>query len=97
MRKARQTLAGRGKSLRVRCFFLEKDPVAYSKLKEFADSVSDAQLETRNTDLEGAIGDILKFVGQGGRGRVSVRLHRSDGVVWLRNDRNRSVASTQPR
>jgi three-Cys-motif partner protein len=66
LRKARQTLASHGHSLKLRCFFLEKDREAYAKLKEFADHASDAEIETRNCDLEEAIGEILKFVKRGG-------------------------------
>src|SRR5260370_212342 len=65
--KGRHKLATRGRTLKLRCFFPEQDPQAYAKLKEFADRASDAEIETRNCDLEGAIDDIVKFVGQGGR------------------------------
>ena len=68
LRTARQTLSARGRSLKLRCFFLEKDHQAYAQLKEFADQASDAEIETRNCGLEGAIDDIVKFVRAGGRG-----------------------------
>ncbi len=68
LRKARQTLAARGRTLKLRCFFLEKEPEPYSKLKQFADQQNDAEIETRNCDLESAINDIVKFARQGGRG-----------------------------
>ncbi len=47
--------------------FLERDAAAYARLKEFADKVSDVQVETRNSELAGAIGDVLDFVRRGGQ------------------------------
>ena len=44
LRKARETLAGQGKNIRIRCFFLEKDPFAYAKLKAFSDAIQDAEI-----------------------------------------------------
>jgi three-Cys-motif partner protein len=67
LRKARATLASRGQRVKLRCMFLEKSPSAYQKLKEFADSVTDAEVETRNSELAGAVGDILEFIKSGGR------------------------------
>jgi three-Cys-motif partner protein len=66
LRKARSTLAAQGRDLKLRCFFLEKDRRAYKMLKEFADQATDAQIETRNCDLEDAVSDVVNFVGQGG-------------------------------
>lgn len=55
-----------GKKLTLRCFFLEKNPSAYTKLKQFADQADDAKIDTKNKKLENAIQDILKFVQDGG-------------------------------
>lgn len=66
LRKARATHRAIGKELGLRCMFLERDAKAYTKLKEFADKVTDITVETRNSDLTGAIGDVLHFVNQGG-------------------------------
>ena len=55
-----------GKTLKLRCFFLEKNPSAYTKLKQFADQADDATIETKNKKLEDAIQDILSFVQDGG-------------------------------
>lgn len=70
LRLARQTHLNLkpGKALTLRCFFLEKDPSAYSKLKEFADKengIDGAQISTKNAALEDSISHILKFVAQG--------------------------------
>lgn len=66
LRKARDTLRSRGRDLALRCFFLEKDISAYARLKEFAESIQDATVDTRNSDLQAAIDDILQFVLRGG-------------------------------
>jgi three-Cys-motif partner protein len=66
LRKAQTTHKGRGKSIRLRCMFLEKDPGAYSKLKEFAGKVADIEVQTRNGELASSIPEVLAFVQQGG-------------------------------
>ncbi len=48
--------------LELRCFFLEKDPAAFAKLREFATSVRDAEITTKNATLEESISDIVAFV-----------------------------------
>ncbi|MBK5281504.1 MAG: three-Cys-motif partner protein TcmP [Nitrospiraceae bacterium] len=55
-----------GRTLKLRCFFLEKAPSAYTKLKQFADQIDGVTIETKNKKLENAIQDILKFVQDGG-------------------------------
>lgn len=62
LRKAQQTRQKLGKSLKLRCFFLEKDPKAYAKLKEFADGITDVDIAHKNAALEDSIDDILKFI-----------------------------------
>ena len=62
LRKARETLRKRGRDLTLRCFFLEKEPEPYARLREFADGIDDVQIETRKCELAGAIGDIVAFV-----------------------------------
>ena len=67
MRKARDVHRKRtGKTLKLRCFFLEKTPSAYTKLKQFADQQDDVKIDTKNKKLEDAIQDILNFVQDGG-------------------------------
>ena len=61
LRKARDTHRARGRDVRLRCFFLEKDPKAYQVLKQFADGVKDAEIETKNAELESAVDDIVEF------------------------------------
>lgn len=67
LRKARETHLAKGKDVKLRCFFLEKDPAAYDRLKQFADQIHDAEIETRNDELEASINAILAFVKRGGR------------------------------
>ena len=61
LRKARDTHHARGRDVRLRCLFLEKDPKAYKALKQFADGVADADVQTKNAELESAVDDIIQF------------------------------------
>ena len=67
LRKARDTHLARGRSIALRCFFIERELGPYRRLKQFADSVTDAEIETRNSLFEESIPQILKFVRKGGR------------------------------
>lgn len=67
LRKARQT----HKNLKIRCFFLEKKHESYSKLKAFADKITDAEIITRNATLEDSIPNIVSFLTCGGTGSFS--------------------------
>lgn len=62
LRKAQATLLGQGKSLRLRCFFLEKEPAAYQRLKQFCDAEQGIEIVTKNEELAEAIEAILSFV-----------------------------------
>jgi len=67
LRNARDTLAeSRGRQVRLRCFFLEKNRMAYVQLKEFTNNVTDVEIETKNATLEESIHDITDFVRRGG-------------------------------
>ena len=66
LRRARDTHRTRGRPIRLRCFFLEKDSVAYARLHEFADGITDATFVTRNATLEESIQAIVNFVSEGG-------------------------------
>jgi len=68
LREAKQTHAGRGRAIRLRCFFLEKEKSAFDKLQGFAACQKDAEIQCRNSDFETAIDEILQFVNAGGRG-----------------------------
>jgi three-Cys-motif partner protein len=66
LRKARDYSRANGRDVQVRCFFLERDREAFKKLKEFADEIDDAEVETTNAILEESIDSIVNFVGDGG-------------------------------
>lgn len=64
LRKAKAHLGeALGRDFALRCFFLERDPEAYRHLDQFARSVTDAEIATKNAALEDSVGDILTFVG----------------------------------
>lgn len=66
LRKARETHASRGRSIRLRCFFLEKDAEAFVQLEAFGKSVADAEVATRNASLEDSIAEVVAFINKGG-------------------------------
>lgn len=66
LRKARETHRLKGKKLKLRCFFLEKGPAAYARLKQFEEEIHDVEVETKNAELESSIDAITSFVRQGG-------------------------------
>jgi three-Cys-motif partner protein len=68
LRKAREVHRSQGRSLKLRCFFLEKTRSAYLKLKAYTDSINEDDLEIlpKNRKLEDAIPDIVRFVSEGG-------------------------------
>lgn len=61
LRKARDTRRARGRQVRFRCFFLEKDPRAYQSLRRFADGEKDVDIQTKNADLETSVNAIVRF------------------------------------
>lgn len=68
LRNARKVHRERtGRTLSLRCFFLEKTSSAYKRLKQYTDRIDDVEIETQNKPLESAIQDILNFVHDGGR------------------------------
>jgi three-Cys-motif partner protein len=62
LRRARDTHNSAGRPLKIRCVFVEKDPSAYQRLKAFADSVHDAEVQTVSGEFEDAISDIIDFI-----------------------------------
>jgi three-Cys-motif partner protein len=67
LRKARKVHRDRtGRTLKIRCFFLEKKRSAYDRLKHFTNQITDVEIEAKNKALEDAVQDILDFVKQGG-------------------------------
>src|SRR2546425_7018203 len=66
LRKAHETHAARNQDLSLRCLFLERNPEAFKRLKEFASSVTDAEVVALNSKLEDSIDKITDFVRRGG-------------------------------
>lgn len=66
LRKARDKYRQQGREVRMRCFFIERDPKAFPLLKDFADRIEDVEIETKNSEFEDAIGAIVRFVRAGG-------------------------------
>lgn len=67
LRKARRVHQDRtGRTLRLRCFFLESNRSAFAKLKQFTDKITDVEIKPENKKLEHAIPLILEFVKKGG-------------------------------
>ena len=75
LRKAREVHQNKGRSLKLRCLFLEKKKSAFLKLKQFAESVTDAEIETRNGALEDSVPLVEEFVRKGG--------HRSFPFIFV--------------
>lgn len=63
LKKARSTLLEMGRSLRIRCFFIESDSDAYSRLEEFAEKAREPgiEIETRRKRFEETIPEIIEF------------------------------------
>jgi len=67
LRKARRVHQDRtGRTLKLRCLFLEKTRSAFTKLKQFTDKITDVEIEAQNEKLEDAIPLMLEFVKRGG-------------------------------
>lgn len=67
LRKARETHANAGRKIRIRCLFIEKTDAAYARLKSFADSVDDTDIETIHGEFENHITSVIAFINAGGR------------------------------
>src|SRR3954464_13883672 len=66
LRAAREALRARGRSLKLRCFFIEASPKSYERLDQFARETSDAEVVTKNSEFIDAIPDIQAFLQAGG-------------------------------
>ncbi len=61
LRKARKTHKDRGRTIQIRCFFVEREKKPYKQLQAFAESVTDAEIKTKNAEFEGSIDDACAF------------------------------------
>lgn len=68
LRRARETMKTRGKTLKLRCFFIEKDREKFNRLEEHAkQNRADVEIQTYNGEFEAAIPAILDFIKAGGK------------------------------
>lgn len=61
LRSTRGILAERGKSPGMRCLFIEKDQVAFGKLRQYCERISDIEVTPRNWDLAARVPDVVRF------------------------------------
>jgi three-Cys-motif partner protein len=64
LRQVREGLAKVGRTPKIRCLFIEKDPRSYRALEAAVRHVTDIQIETLNGEFEHSIPQVLKFVGK---------------------------------
>lgn len=63
LREVRDGLAKVGRTPKIRCMFVEKEPGPYRALEAAVRDVTDIQIETLNGEFEHSIPEVLKFVG----------------------------------
>lgn len=62
LRAARDTVGQvHKKNLRIQCVFLEKDPMAFAKLRNYAAQQADAEVTALNLPFEEAVPELVKF------------------------------------
>ena len=64
LRQVREGLAKIGRTPKIRCLFVEKDPESYGALEAAVRHITDIQIQTLNGEFEQAIPEVLKFVGK---------------------------------
>ena len=64
LRQVREGLAKVGRTPKIRCLFIEKDPGSYRALEAAVRHITDIQVETLNGEFEHSIPQVLKFVGK---------------------------------
>jgi three-Cys-motif partner protein len=96
LRRARDTHRDLGRSLNIRCLFVEKDESAYRRLKEFADSVAgDVEVLTIPGEFESAIPEVIRFV-KSGKDTFPFTLIDPTGSSGFRMDVIRPLLQLQP-
>lgn len=63
LRKIKDEFSERGKNVRIRCLFIEKNPGGYSDLKQSIQSISDIEIDTICGSFEDLIPEVSKFIG----------------------------------
>jgi three-Cys-motif partner protein len=63
LRQVREGLAKVGRTPKIRCLFVEKDPGSYRALEAAVRQVTDIQIDTLNSEFEHSIPEVLKCAG----------------------------------
>lgn len=58
----KQGFADNGKTVGYRCYFVEKDPSAFSELQRSITDFSDVEIGVRNASFEDSIDEVLRFI-----------------------------------
>jgi three-Cys-motif partner protein len=61
LRASRKVLEARGKNPSMRCLFIENDPDAFAKLKNYCEGISDIETTAHNWDLMTHVTDVAAF------------------------------------
>jgi three-Cys-motif partner protein len=61
LRSTRSVLKSRGKSPTMHCLLVEREPVAFGKLQQFCERISDLEVTTKNWDFMEHVKDIAQF------------------------------------
>jgi len=64
LREVREGLAKAGRTPKIRCMFIEKEPGPYRALDSAVRDIADIQIQTLNGEFEHSIPEVLKFVGK---------------------------------
>jgi three-Cys-motif partner protein len=67
LRSTRGVLKDRGKSPKMHCLFIERDPDAFRKLEDYCKSVQDLDVVAENWDFTSHLDDIVRFARQGSK------------------------------
>lgn len=63
LRKIRDGLKSRGREVRIRCLFIEKEPEAFTELESSVAAISDMEIAARHGAFENLIPDIASYIG----------------------------------
>jgi three-Cys-motif partner protein len=64
LRQVREGLVKIGKTPKIRCLFVEKDPQSYRALESAVQNIGDIQVQPLRGEFEDSIPEVLKFVGK---------------------------------
>lgn len=63
LRQVRDGLRKRGRTVKIRCLFVEKDPISFQGLDNAVNAIRDLDIRIIHGEFESAIPDILQFIG----------------------------------